>query len=95
MKLNPDCIRDILLSVEESTDSGRTFRYTAGKANHKNLVKYQHSEIFYHMKQCNASNLIEGFASSDNGSLVIIRDLSPSGHEFLATVRKDNIWNYP
>lgn len=93
MKLNPDCIRDILLSVEAATDSERVFRYTAGKDNHKHLSKYTHNEIYYHMRQCSAAGLLDGFTPCDGGTLVIIGDLTPDGHEFLANVRKDSIWN--
>lgn len=93
MKLNPDCIRDILLAVEKVTDANTPFRYSRYKSAHQHLAKYDHNEILYHMKQCNMDDMFDGFTLTDSGDLVIIRDLSPKGHKFLANVRQDNIWN--
>lgn len=92
MRLNPDCIRAILLSVEEATDSERIFRYGKDDNTHQHLTKFTHNEIYYHMRQCNASGLLVGFTPCDGGDLVIIRDLSPEGHEFLANIRNNNFW---
>lgn len=87
MKLNPDCIRDILLAVEEVTDSSRSFRYGKASPVPEQLNQYTHNEIWYHMRQCNASGLFIGFTASDNGNLVIIRDLDPKGHDLLNSIR--------
>ena len=93
MKLNPDCIRDILISVEEATDGSSVFRYGKDNVKHEHLKKYEHNEIFYHMQQCKMAGLIVGFQPFDDGDCVLIMDLSPDGHEFLANVRQDSIWN--
>lgn len=92
MKLNPDCIRDILLAVEEVTDSSRAFRYSKASPVPEQLSRYTHNEIWYHMRQCNASGLFMGFTASDNGNLVIIRDLDPKGHDLLDHIRQDTKW---
>lgn len=92
MRLNPECIRDILLAVEGSTDCNSIFRYSCDEGNHPKLAKYSHNEIYYHMKQCDASGYFFGFTPCDGGDFVIIRDLSPAGHEFLANIRSENVW---
>lgn len=92
MKLNPDCIRDILLSVEDACDYSRTMQYQKN-TDIQRLQKYSHDEIIYHIKQCNLSGLILGVHAYDGGITISISDLSPTGHAFLANVRKDTIWN--
>lgn len=92
MKLNPDCIRDILLSVEDSTDSTRIFRYSKDSNKHERLSKYDHNTVYYHMKQCNMSDYFVGYQPCDAGDLIIIRDLTPKAHEFIANIRKNPIW---
>lgn len=93
MRLNPDCIRDILLTVEDVTDSTQMFNYYKDSNIPKRLNKYSHNEILYHFQQCNMAELIVGYRPFDGGDSVIISDLSPYGHQFLANVRQDNIWD--
>lgn len=93
MRLNPDCMRNILLTIEEFTDDETTFEYNRFGEIPKRLEKYSHSEIHYHFQQCSMSELIVGFRRYDAGNLITVADLSPKGHEFLANIRQDNIWN--
>lgn len=93
MKLNPDCVRDVLLTVEESCDFKKRLCYDQSGPAPRHLQKYTHDEIIYHMMQCSLSNLIVGFSSADNGGLITISDLSPDGHKFLANIREDTIWS--
>lgn len=93
MKLNPDCIRSILLEVEAATDSFHSFRYQNGSGQHKKLDEYTANEILYHVRQCKANDLIESFQDFNGGDTILISDLTPKGHEFLAKIRSDTIWN--
>lgn len=67
MKLNPDLVRDVLLAVEESTDSTHFFEYEKDNAVPKQLQKYSHNEILYHFQQCNMSGFFVGYQSYDGG----------------------------
>lgn len=93
MKLNPDSIRDILLTVEELTDFNHYLEYRINSDVFPKLSKYTHEEIIYHIRQCELSNLIYNVHYYDGGENIIIQDLSPKGHEFLSNVRSDSIWN--
>lgn len=93
MKLNPDCIRDILLTVEDTTDSTKMFEYQSDKEKPSKLKKYDHNELMYHIRQCSLSGFFTALQTYDGDDFVIIGDLSPKGHEFLANIRQDNIWN--
>lgn len=88
MKLNPDCIRDLLLRVEETTD----FTTSDTPSDFRPLLdNYSGNEILYHLKQCKQSGLIE--IKFTAGYSFIIRDLTPAGHNFLANIRQNDNWS--
>lgn len=91
MKLNPDCIRDILLSVEDACDFNKKLIYSRD-TDIQRLQKYSHDEIIYHIRQCKLSELIIGSKMFDGGESCIIGDLSPAGHELLAKIRDNHRW---
>lgn len=91
MKLNPDCIRDILLYVEENT-SLRHFVSLDPSALPDELNKYEPDEIMYHVKQAELSYLIEEPSYFMDGGC-LIKYLLPEGHQFLANIREDTNWN--
>ena len=92
MRLNPDCIRDILLETETGS-----FRIM-GSLRHKEtpfsddefLNKYSFDEVSYHLNQCEFMNFVK--LSKALGYTDVI-DLNPEGHFFLADIRDSNIWN--
>lgn len=91
MKLNPDCIRDILISVEEKTSLNDPIRFDPGKIP-STLTQYPDDVILYHVKQCELSGLFGGktYWFLDGGCMV--QYLSPLGHQFLSDIRSDNNW---
>lgn len=91
MKLNPDCIRDILLTVEENTSYGKFMSYDTN-TEYRRLKPYSNEEVMYHIKQCDISGLITEVSYYMDGSCTI-HDLSPKGHQFIANIRTDTNWN--
>lgn len=93
MKLNPDCIRDILLSIEELSthDSLLTSEQISQT---KFLTKYSNDEVLYHLNQLYLAGYI---IAPKNHRLIdetfLVNDLSPIGHEFISDIRKDTNWN--
>ena len=92
MRLNPDCIRDILLQTENGS-----FRIYHSSRNNEAafndlefLKSYSFEEVTYHIKQCDLMNFIE---ISESIKYIDIHDLYPEGHTFLANIRDDNNWN--
>ena len=77
MKLNPDCLRAILLTVEEKCNFHTPWEY---------------EEIIYHIRLASQSGLIQGVHYYDGGETIIVSDLTPYGHEFLANIRSDSLW---
>lgn len=90
MRLDFDCIRDILLVVE-SLSSVEDLVYYPDHWPKKSLKKFSDRSIRYHIRQC----IQEGFllepenANFDYEDGIYITDLSYSGHAFLACIRKD------
>lgn len=92
MRLNPDCVRDILLEIEEVVDFSTMFAYDKSESAPSRLRRYTHQELIYHISQCEQADLICGVLFTDGGDSVTISDLTPDGHEFLANTRKNEIW---
>ncbi|WP_315074198.1 DUF2513 domain-containing protein [uncultured Clostridium sp.] len=90
MKLNPDCVRDILFTVEEHSTLDRGVNYPDEEL--EKLSDYSKDEILYHIKQCELSGLVTE-VSWFLGGTCYISYLSPIGHEFLADIRSDTNWN--
>lgn len=93
MRLNPDCIRDLLFSIEEKSTSCSIIS-SDNLSNTDRLKNYSEEEIIYHLQQLNWSGYI--IAPSNcrciDGSF-LLQDLSPAGHEFISNIRKDTNWN--
>ena len=89
MKLNPDCIRDILFVVENNaTYSNDVSEETIFKELDS---KYTREEILYHVRQCEHSGLFLQVVHYFGG--FSIQDLSPYGHQFINDIRQDNNWS--
>lgn len=92
MKLNPDCIRDILFTIESESDYNNGVTFEPVKSEYELLSQYSANELFYHLRQCDESSFFYGSSWYLNGGCYI-RDLSPYGHQFLANIHSDTNWN--
>lgn len=92
MRLNPDCIRDILLEIERYASFEETYTYDPDDLPDESyLSKYDSDTVLYHIRQADQSGLL----MDTNWRLfeyVNIQDLSPSGHEFLSNIRSAALW---
>lgn len=88
MKLNPDCVRDILLAAEEVTDGKNLQVWDCGES----YKDYSAEEFRYHVLQCKRYGyFIDGdfVGRTDNFRFT---DISPRAHDFLADLRDNTIW---
>lgn len=92
MQLNPNYVRDVLIATEANTGYKIYFEYPQELDKAPSLANYSDEEIRYHILQCAKANLIELNYHDLDGNLGI-NDLTPSGHEFLANIRSDTVWN--
>lgn len=92
MKLNPDCIRDLLLYYESITNGQRFVRFdTDVLLKDKNLSKYTADELYYHFRQCEYSGMFINVNHYMSGNATLL-DISPQAHEFINNIRTDGVW---
>ena len=93
MRLNYDCIRDFLVATEEIPfDSRVSMSHYLG---HDRLPNYDEPTVRYTAKQlCNAG-FIDFIESKTIGAPFdgFFFDLTWDGHQFLETIRQDNVWS--
>ena len=101
MKLNPDCVRDVLLSVEKLHQVVRDEDGTVKEAPTNlasvcsDLPKYDKEDVYYTLKILSNGGLIEmdaKKASAGNVYFCRINGLTFRGHEFIQQIRDDNCW---
>lgn len=92
MRLNPDCIRDLLLSIEEVSTSNSLLT-SDQLSNSSYISKYSQSEILYHLHQLELAGYIITPPKQMFEDMFLVNDLSPLGHEFLSDIRQDTNWN--
>lgn len=102
MRLNYDCIRDVLLELEEMLTCNYTDQnFHTNEVDIENLFdklsdkNYTIEEIFYSVKNLEqAKFIIADFKQADDGIIDCeIFDITYEGHEFINKVRKDKVWN--
>ena len=103
-----DCVRDVLLCVEENTGLRKVCSFidtelagaTSFLGNQSNIQKYQeklnekyaNDELMYHVQYCATAGLIK-IDNTGFGTRIDVLDLTPYGHEFLANIREQNNWS--
>ena len=91
MRLNPDCIRQILFEVEANTGYKEPMLFCPEIMEKMNFPE---DVILYHVKQCELYGFFTHVTHYTNGDDdVLIDDLTPKGHEFIQKIREDNVWN--
>lgn len=93
MKLNPDCIRDILFWLEDVTLPDTDINISYRNCTPESLSQYTDIEFIYHVQQCINFHLVISTDKKPVNSRFRIIDLSPEGHDFLAAVRENTNWN--
>ncbi len=89
MRLNIDCIRDILLTADEVLSSQNDMScYPPIK--YDRLKKYTFKEINFHIMQCSMSNLVVVQRYVDGG--ISIRNITPQGYEFIDKISSNTAW---
>lgn len=93
--MDPDCVRDILLSVENGGIFFPSTHFYDGEEineflqNDPVFEKYSLEKLLYHADLCDEFGFLKASSMSAGMS---ISDLSAQGHLFLADIRNDNVW---
>lgn len=93
MKLNIDCMRDILLTVEQA-DYEETLNF---HTLHERIPKYSEEDLHYCLVKLDEAGLLEVVTipvmRQHLPGIKSIHYLTMSGHEFLESIKSDNVWN--
>lgn len=106
MELNKDCIRDILLYIEQHNilekdnfGKDRFHIVTFDELCKSDSVKYEDEIIYYAIQKMEESNLIKFNSLKNHSNLnrcfinYHITEITSKGHEFLDNVKNPDIWN--
>ena len=96
MKLNLECCRDIMLYIEENQglkSNGIPESFHARDLPESISEKYGSDEIvYYNLKQLYDGKYISLKDPNCSPRHYVVSDITPKGHEFIATIRSDKIW---
>ena len=84
MQRNLDLVRDILLFVESKSATAGYFKVQ--------IDGYCQREINYHVYLLMQQEFITGTETPLRHATVVVTGLTWNGHEYLDTVRSDNVW---
>lgn len=94
MKLNYDCIRDILLTIEEIPNRKGELILENFKSYTK-LSKYNEDEIQYNALKLLQEKYVTGLKIPDKNTTIVLffTDLTWSGHALLNDIRSETVFN--
>ena len=89
MRIDNDCVRDLLFIIEENSTFEKSCYMVGSKRHFPVFDKYDYPKIRYHLRYLKMKGLIFNPEPLSPDSY----DLSPDGHEFLSNIRDNNNWN--
>lgn len=97
MKLNPDCIRDVLLYLEENLEvkDGHKFTKTTLSQLQNALSQYLPDDVFYSVYNLYQIQFIDGKINDINDMKMFfceIDNITWNGHQFLNSIRPKTVW---
>lgn len=90
MKLNQDCIRDLLLYLEENLNYNNFLTI-----NNISLKNYSSVDLTYTADKLNEANYLNCIKSScvdEDAPTIIAKSISFKGHQFLDNIRDDKVF---
>lgn len=103
MKLNPDCIRSVLLEIEKSlnlgTDSEENVYMGVLDMDDlcKALPKYTKEDVFYslfNLDQAGYVKITVFWASGGIATMCCVEYMTYAGHQFLEGIRDPKMWSF-
>lgn len=93
MKLNHECVRSILLAIEEKHQYGKVLRLEEILQSDR-LSEFNEDEIKYVLIKLADAKYIEGTPQYGSNELIYFdcNGLTWSGHQFLDTIRDPEVW---
>ena len=96
MKLNYDCVRSVLLTVEKSKtiDEELNFNPLTVETIFEQLPKYEDNEILYTIEKLKEAGYINAALQFAAGHFIdgAVSSITYSGHEYLDNIREPEVW---
>lgn len=96
MKLNCDCVRSVLLTVEKSKtiDEELNLNPLTVETIFEQLTKYEDNEILYTIEKLKEAGYINATVSFAAGHFIdgTVSSITYSGHEYLDNIREPEVW---
>ena len=96
MKLNYDCVRSVLLTVEKSKtiDEELNLNPLAVETIFEQLPKHEDSEILYTIEKLKEAGYINAALHFAAGHFIdgTVSSITYSGHEYLDNIREPEVW---
>lgn len=96
MKLNYDCVRSVLLTVEKSKtiDEELNLNPLTVETIFEQLPKYEDNEILYTIEKLKEAGYINGALHFAAGHFIdgAVISITYSGHEYLDNIREPEVW---
>lgn len=91
MQLNHDCVRDVLLYVEENANYNVRISTNSIK-----LKDYSIEEIVYTIEKLSEADFLNMTSVSTMGKQIpgyIVKSITYKGHEFLDNIKDNSVWS--
>ena len=96
MKLNYDCVRSVLLTVEKSKtiDEELNLNPLTVETIFEQLPKYEDNEILYTIEKLKEAGYINAALQLAAGHFIdgAVSSITYSGHEYLDNIREPEVW---
>ncbi|MFS8541588.1 MAG: DUF2513 domain-containing protein [Tissierellales bacterium] len=92
MKLNHECVRDLMLYIEENLEYGYLI-----KVNDVKIKDYSQDEIIYAADKLLEAGYLDGqkiVTLSDKIPEITITSITWNGHQFLDNIRDNKVWEH-
>lgn len=96
MKLNLNCIRDILLTLSEKLipdESGYIVPLSPSEFAESELSQYEKNEVMYWIRKLMDEGIIIKGKKYVDSPLPLIKDISMEGYQFIEATEKPSAWN--
>ena len=89
LKLNQECIRDLLLYLEENLSYENNI-----KINDLSLKKYSKTDLIYSADKLNEIGYLNCMKSKGfTPPIIIVKSITYNGHQFLDNIRDNKVWS--
>lgn len=95
MRLNPDCIRLVLLYLEENLTMNSNGITNSISYSDISLEDFSKEEIIYTLIKLDEADFINIYISYANNALyaLLVNSITYDGHMFLENIRNNSIWD--